>query len=118
MSLQYSKNMESYKKQLLNLQNELLAGEKAAQEGTRAVELDQSRVGRLSRMEALQAQAVALENRRRRQLKLQQVKAALQRIETGDFGICSRCGEDIDGRRLDFDPTAPLCITCAQALEK
>ena len=110
--------MESYKKQRLDLRKEFLAGEKAAQEGIRAVELDQSRVGRLSRIEALQAQAVALENRRRRQLKLQQIKAALQRIETGDFGICSRCGEEIDSRRLDFDPTAPLCIACAQKLEK
>ena len=110
--------MESYKKQLLDLQKELLASEKAGQEGTKTVELDQSRVGRLSRMEAIQAQAVSLENRRRRQLKLQQIKAAQHRIETGDFGICSHCGEDIDGRRLDFDPTTPLCITCAQALEK
>ncbi len=110
--------MESYKKQLFDLQSELLANQKAGQEGARTVELDQSRVGRLSRMEAIQAQAVALESRRRQQLKLQQIKAALQRIEAGDFGICSRCAEDIDSRRLDFDPTAPLCITCAQALEK
>ena len=118
MSLQYSKLMESYKQQLLNLQEELLADEKAGHEGAKTVELDQSRVGRLSRMEAIQAQAVALENRRRRLLKLQQIKAALQRIESGDFGICSRCEEDIDKRRLDFDPTTPMCITCAQMLEK
>jgi DnaK suppressor protein len=117
MSLQYSKNMESYKKQLLDLRDELLASQKAGREGTKTVELDQSSVGRLSRMEAIQAQAVALESRRRQQLKLQQIKAALRRIETGDFGICPRCEEDIDKRRLDFDPTICLCITCAQALE-
>ena len=118
MSLQYSIHMEYYKKQLLDLRDELLTNQKAGQERTKTVELDQTSVGRLSRMEAIQAQAVALESRRRQQLKLQQIKTALQRIETGDFGICPRCGEDIDSRRLDFDPTAPLCIACAQALEK
>ena len=110
--------MESYKTQLLDLQSELFASQKASQEGAKTVELDQSRVGRLSRMDAIQAQAVALEYRRRQRLKLQQIKAALQRIENGEFGICSRCGENIDGRRLEFDPTAPMCITCAQMLEK
>jgi len=111
-------NMGAYKKQLIDLQNDLLTSEKAGHEGARTVELDQSRVGRLSRMEALQAQAVSLENRRRRLLKLRQIKAALQRIKTGDYGICSRCGEEIDGRRLDFDPTTPSCIVCARKLEK
>jgi len=110
--------MESYKKQLLDLQKELLDSQKAGHEGTKAVQLDQSSVGRLSRMDAIQAQAVSLENRRRRILKSQQIKAALQRIENGDFGICSRCGEDIDGRRLNFDPTSPMCISCTQKLEK
>lgn len=118
MSLQYSDHMESYKKQLFELRDDLLASQKIGRERTKTVELDQTSVGRLSRMEAIQAQAVALESRRRQQLKLQQIKAALQRIETGDFGICQRCNEDIDKRRLDFDPTAPLCIACAQALEK
>ena len=110
--------MDSYKKQLLDLQKELLASQKAGKEGIKTVELDQSSVGRLSRMDAIQAQAVALESRRRQQLKLLQIKAALQRIESGEFGICPRCGEDIDSRRLDFDPTTPMCITCAQTLEK
>ncbi len=110
--------MESYKKQLIDLQNELNASQKAGQEGAKTVVLDQTSVGRLSRMEAIQAQAVALESRRRQQLKLQQVKAALQRIESGDFGICCRCQEDIDKRRLSFDPTVAMCISCAQTLEK
>jgi len=110
--------MESYKQLLLDLQNELFTSLKAGEEGARTVTLDQSTVGRLSRMGALQAQAIALESRRRQELKLQRVKSALQRIASGDFGICPRCGEDIDERRLNFDPTTPMCITCAQTLEK
>ncbi|RLB66781.1 MAG: TraR/DksA family transcriptional regulator [Deltaproteobacteria bacterium] len=110
--------MKSYKQQLLDLQNELLTSLKAGEKGARTVTLDQSSVGRLSRMGALQAQAIALESRRRQELKLQRVKSALQRIASGDFGICPRCGEDIDARRLNFDPTTPMCITCAQTLEK
>lgn len=110
--------MKSYKQQLLDLQNELFTSYEVGREGTKTVTLDQSSVGRLSRMGALQAQAIALESRRRQELKLQRVKTALKRIESGDFGICPRCGEDIDERRLDFDPTTPLCIACAQELEK
>jgi len=118
MALQYSAQMETYKQQLLDLQDEIRMSQQAGQERAKTVELDQTSVGRLSRMEALQAQAVALESRRRQQLKLQQIKAALLRIENGDFGICPRCGEEINSRRLDFDPTTPMCITCAQTLER
>ncbi len=110
--------MESYRKQLIDLQKEILASEQSGREGAQPVELDQSRVGRLSRMDAMQAQAVALESRRRRQLKLQQIKTALQKIDAGTFGLCSRCDEEIDKRRLDFDPATPMCISCAQSLEK
>ena len=94
---------------------ELSAGHQ--QEG-RPVELDQARVGRLSRMDALQAQEMAAATERRRQLELERIDAALERIASGDFGFCVRCGEDIGLKRLEFDPTTPLCITCAQQSER
>jgi DnaK suppressor protein len=54
---------------------------------------------------------------RRRRLELQKIASALARIDSGDFGWCLRCGEEIDVRRLELDPAAPLCIGCASAGE-
>lgn len=78
-----------------------------------AVELDQTRVGRLSRMDALQNQAMALEAERRRRLELQRIDASLKRLEAGDYGYCVACGERIPVRRLELDPTLPTCVACA-----
>lgn len=86
----------------------------SAEEARRPVELDQSRVGRLSRMDALQGQAMALETERRRQVELRRIAAALARLDAGDFGYCLSCGEEISVKRLSLDPTVPLCIDCAQ----
>lgn len=79
----------------------------------RPIELDQQTVGRLSRMDALQVQAMAMETSRRRANELRRINAALARIDEGEFGYCLECGEEIAERRLELDPAAPLCITCA-----
>ena len=84
----------------------------------RPVELDQTGAGRLSRMDELQAQAMAVATERRRQIELDRIDAALRRIASGDYGFCLRCGEDIGLERLEFDPTTPLCIACARAGER
>ena len=90
---------------------------KAATQATAAdrapVELDQQSVGRLSRMDALQVQAMALETERRRARALLRVEAALKRCDEGEFGYCIECGEEIPVRRLKIDPAAPLCVDCA-----
>ncbi len=86
----------------------------AETEGERApVELDQQAVGRLSRMDALQVQAMALETSRRRGVELRRIAAALARIDEGEYGYCLVCGDEIAARRLELDPAAPLCIGCA-----
>ena len=78
------------------------------------VQLDQSKVGRLSRMDALQAQAMSLAMGRRRKVELARIEAALRRIDAGTFGECVSCAGDIAPRRLQFDPATPVCIDCAQ----
>ena len=77
------------------------------------VELDQTRVGRLSRMDALQSQAMSLESERRRQLELVKIEATLSRLQNGIFGYCLKCDEEIQLKRLELDPTVTLCIDCA-----
>ncbi len=78
------------------------------------VMLDQSRIGRLSRMDALQVQAMAEAQDRRRRAERQRIEAALERLADGTWGLCTECGEAIAGARLDFDPTVALCIRCAR----
>lgn len=78
------------------------------------VELDQARIGRLSRMDAMQSQAMALEIRRRNSRELTAIAAALGRIDEDDYGSCQRCDEPISTTRLRANPTATLCIDCAE----
>lgn len=107
-------DIEAMRTKLLRLKSELEALESTSRQAGERVELDQSRVGRLSRMDALQAQQMALEADRRRQLQLQKVEGALRRIEAGDYGYCFVCGEDIALERLSVDPTSTRCMRCAE----
>lgn len=84
-----------------------------AAEKRKPVELDQQSVGRLSRQDALQQQAMAKAQDTRRLLEIRKIAAALQRIDSGDFGWCEGCGEAIAVKRLEIDPTALLCVNCA-----
>ena len=88
-----------------------LEGANAAARAT--VELDQQSVGRLSRMDALQSQAMAQETRRRRLSEEKRIRAALALMDEDEYGFCQSCGDPIDPRRLDLDPTLQLCINCA-----
>ncbi|SDQ94669.1 TraR/DksA family transcriptional regulator [Pseudovibrio sp. Tun.PSC04-5.I4] len=83
--------------------------------GDRAtVALDQQSVGRISRMDALQRQAMAQANDRQRARELQRIDGALQRITEDEFGFCLECGQDIPEARLRVDPAALNCISCAK----
>ncbi len=82
-------------------------------EAGKTVELDQSMMGRLSRMDAMQGQAMAKANKQRAEMELQKIEAALKRLQNNEFGYCFDCDEPISERRLEFDPTALYCIDCA-----
>jgi DnaK suppressor protein len=102
---------------LLELRAELEAVIATGDESAAVVELDQTKVGRLSRMDAMQAQAMAKASAERRELSLRRITAALARIDKGEYGECLSCEEAINPKRLDFDPTATLCIDCASQSE-
>jgi len=82
-------------------------------DGQKTVVLDQQSVGRLSRMDALQQQAMAKATQGRRAVSRTRIQAALSRIDEGEFGYCTECGEEIPVRRLELDPTSPTCVSCA-----
>lgn len=106
--------LEHFRRRLLALRAELQGMAESSAEDSRPVELDQARVGRLSRMDALQAQAMAQETARRRARQLAGVEGALRRIDAGDYGHCFVCGEEIDPRRLEADPLSTRCIGCTE----
>lgn len=105
------------RRRLVELRAELEGVAETGEESAATVELDQSKVGRLSRMDAMQAQAMAQASAGRRQATLRRIEAALVRLSTGDFGNCAECGEAINPRRLEFDPTTVSCIDCASKAE-
>lgn len=80
-----------------------------------AAELDQAKVGRLSRMDALQQQAMQDATQARVVNQLQRFRRALKHLDDDDFGLCSDCDEPIASARLMIDPAATLCIGCASA---
>ena len=113
-----SEQVQLFKLQLLDQQQALLDDKHSGEDAAAIVKLDQTSVGRLSRMDALQGQAMSQEMERRREIELQKINAALRRIESGDYGVCIQCEEDIAIKRLQFDPSALLCIQCANESEK
>jgi len=76
------------------------------------VSLDQSMVGRVSRGDALQQQAMAKDRERRLELKRRKLEAALNRIALGQYGRCCQCDTALDPARLASDPAAVFCVDC------
>ena len=104
--------IEQFKQQLLQLRSELMDLSGTSDDAARTVALDQTAVGRLTRMDAMRAQGMAIEAKKRLELQLSRIEGALQRIDAGEFGICLSCGEEIDIRRLGVDPSYTRCIKC------
>ena len=84
---------------------------------TRPVTLDQQSVGRVSRIDAIQQQQMALANQQQSTLLLRRIVLALQRIESGTYGYCLQCDEPIMFARLQAQPFTSLCLECQSASE-
>ena len=97
---------------LRELKQELEAGLEREGAGAKPVDLD-APIGRLSRMDAMQQQAMHIANDTRRQHRYAALSAALKRMDDGDYGYCHQCDEMIGAGRLAIDPTAMLCVHCA-----
>ncbi len=108
-----ARKLKEFRETLQMLATQIRVADEKSSKERAPVELDQQAVGRLSRMDALQVQAMAQETSRRRKNELRRIAAALARIDEGEFGYCLECGEDIAARRIELDPATPLCINCA-----
>jgi len=95
-------------------QDELEKLSESSADARATVTLDQASVGRLSRMDALQSQAMAQATERQRAAELARIKSALLRMEEDEYGYCIVCGEEIPTKRLEIDPAASHCVKCAK----
>jgi len=110
-------DVKAFKKRLTEMRKLVEELSEVTEEARQPVELDQTSVGRLSRMDALQTQAMQLETERRRSIEILRIDAAMQRIRESEFGYCLSCGIEIEPKRLKNDPTAPTCFDCAEMSE-
>ncbi|MCK9606296.1 MAG: TraR/DksA C4-type zinc finger protein [Methylomonas sp.] len=99
------------------LDEAITALELADQTNSGTVQLDQSRVGRLSRMDAMQQQAMSQSLRERLLRNRRRLEAALERVRNGSFGLCCRCEDELEAVRLETEPAAPFCADCQDEIE-
>ena len=95
------------------LEQQLLDAESA----TGVVTLDQSTVGRVSRVDAMLQQSMAVSTRAKAEATLRKVLTALKRMDGEDFGYCSQCDEPIQFNRLKVQPQASHCLKCQDQLD-
>lgn len=89
----------------------IAAGLSAAQESTKPISPDVA-IGRLSRLDSMQMQQMALAGKRRLEDEYARLHEAMRRIDTGNYGRCLLCGGDIATERLEFQPDAVSCVAC------
>lgn len=106
-------DIDRAEKLLLAKRDELVELQRISEQSQQAVELDQQSVGRLSRIDAMQQQAMAQAQERARRKELVMIDAALGRIRDGEYGYCAQCGEEIPEKRLALNPAVPHCVRCA-----
>lgn len=95
-------------RQLRRLERSMALTESAAA----TVELDQTAVGRLSRIDSLQNQGLTKNLQEREQIRLAHIQKAFERMEDGTYGTCTTCGEGIPFERLFVMPETPTCAEC------
>ncbi|WP_159587493.1 TraR/DksA C4-type zinc finger protein [Chelativorans xinjiangense] len=101
------------RRRLAAKRSELEEFSRLSEEARKPVELDQQSVGRLSRMDAMQQQAMAEAAERARRRDLARIEMAERRLAEDEYGYCLDCGEEIPDRRLEIDPMAERCVRCA-----
>ena len=100
------------------LRETLTAALADAAAAAKPVTLDQQAMGRVSRIDAIQQQQMAVASRERARTRLLLVKQALTGVTDGRYGECRKCEEPIGYRRLKARPESPICLSCQAAMER
>ena len=110
-------DLDYFRKQLEQRREQLSSAAAGQHKEGAPKELDQTRVGRLSRMDAMQQQAMSQATARLAAQELQRIKTALKRMDEDEYGYCIFCEEEIAEKRLRFDPSLLTCVSCAEEAE-
>lgn len=105
------------REQLEALREELTELLEMSKSGAKPVSLDEP-IGRLSRVDAMQQQAMVKASRGQLEVRLGQVRLALQRMDEDEYGTCRRCDEPIAIARLEARPEAPFCTACQEGIDQ
>jgi DnaK suppressor protein len=105
--------IEKYRAELERLRSELQKQLSSSEDGAKPIAPDNA-IGRLTRVDAMQSQQMAMALRQQNQLRLQRIDQALRFIDNGRYGVCVKCGEDISESRLSVVPESVLCVKCAR----
>ena len=108
--------MEEIRKILLEEKEKIGDGIKSKQINLSDIERDVGDEVDKSMVEQERELNLLLQDREKQHLEA--IEEALQRIETGEYGFCDECGDQIDKKRLMVMPLAQLCITCQQNEER
>lgn len=107
-------DMDDVRRCLLEQRQQLVEESDASADSRDTVTLDQTSTGRLTRMDALQTQAMAQAAQRRREVAIRFIDLVLTRIDDDCFGECIECGEYISPKRLGLNYATLKCIDCAE----
>jgi DnaK suppressor protein len=101
---------EELERQLAKLEKSMAVSDEAV----KPVELDQTAVGRLSRMDSLMSQGMARGLQEREVARFAQLREAVERMNAGEYGVCEDCGSPIAFERLYVFPESPTCAACSE----
>lgn len=110
-------NIDAARNNLISLKKQLLDDLERGADVSETVELEQNKVGRLSRMDAMQQQAMQKASRALIRKRLIQIDKAMKALDLGDYGYCEACGEEISEKRLTIRPEALMCVSCQEQIE-
>lgn len=109
--------IEEYRERLLSAKEVVEAALRQSAGDNRPVETSGGTIGRLSRMDAMQVQAMSQMGRAQLEVRLKRIENALSALEQGRYGICRECGYPIGRGRLEALPEAPFCVDCQESFE-
>jgi DnaK suppressor protein len=75
------------------------------------IPLDAS-IGRISRMDAINNRTINESSMREKKKILQRLEKALDNADSKDFGVCTKCGNEIPFGRLEYMPHTTRCVKC------
>ena len=111
------KDIDKFKKLLLERKNAIIQSAESARERAMAVE-QADLPDEVDMATSETGQALNLRLRDRELVLLRKIDKTIAKIDEGEFGVCERCGEDISSKRLEARPVAQLCIRCKEEIEK